>query len=150
MFAYIKKKLYLRNIEIKIITMKQQVQIKYMQKAYNLGKRHAENGNYTSWYTPRLQMAYNLGYEGIAVDFDNVVTGYRFGDCPEHESWNYAENRKEWGVSLAALNGEKEVGSSMWFADREKVTVEGLLIDAKGSDGEPLIIPLDMNEQYDY
>ena len=27
---------------------------------------------------------------------------------------------------------------------------EGLLIDAKGSDGEPLIIPLDMSEQYDY
>lgn len=130
--------------------MNQQEQIKYLRKAYNLGKRHAENGNFTSWYTPRLQMAYNLGYEGIAVDFDNVVSGYRYGVCPEHESWNYAENRKEWGVSLAAIDGAKEVGSSMWFSEREKVHVRGLLINEKGSDGEALIIPLDMKEQYDY
>lgn len=125
-------------------------QIEYLRRAYNLGCRHAQNGGYTSWYTPRLQMAYNLGYDGIAVDFDNVVSGYRYGRCPEHESWNYAADRKECGVSLAVLDGSPEVGSSMWFADREKVSVKGLLIGAKGSDGEPLIIPLDMSEQFDY
>lgn len=130
--------------------MTNQEQIKYLLEAYNIGKRHAATGNYTSWYTPRLQMAYNLGYDGISVDFDNIVTGYRFGECPERESWNYANDCKECGVSLASLDGGKEAGSSIWFADREKVRVEGLLIDAKGSDGEPLIIPLDMNEQYDY
>lgn len=130
--------------------MKTQDQINYMKKAYELGRKHASNGNYCSWYTPRLEMAYNLGYDGIEVDFENPVSGYRYGSCPEHNSFNYAENRKEVGVSLAALDGQKEVGSSMWFCDREKVSVKGLLISEKGSDGEPLIIPLDMDEQYDY
>ena len=130
--------------------MKTQDQINYMKKAYELGRKHASNGNYCSWYTPRLEMAYNLGYDGIEVDFENPVSGYRYGACPERNSFNYAENRKEFGVSLAALDGQKEVGSSMWFCDREKVNVTGLLISEKGSDGEPLIIPLDMDEQYDY
>ncbi len=130
--------------------MKIQDQINYMKKAYELGRKHAANGNYCSWYTPRLEMAYNLGYDGIEVDFENPVSGYRYGVCPERTSFNYAENRKESGVSLAALDGQKEVGSSMWFCDREKVNVTGLLISDKGSDGEPLIIPLDMDEQYDY
>ena len=130
--------------------MTQQEQIKYLRAAYNLGKRHAENGNLTSWYTPRLQMAYDLGYDGIHVDFDNVVSGYRYGECPKGASWNYADDCRELGVSLAALDGKKEIGSSIWFFDREKVTVEGLLISEKGSDGEPLIIPLDMDEQYDF
>lgn len=125
-------------------------QIGYLVRAYNMGMRHAQTGNYCCWYTPRLEMAYLLGYEGIRVDFDNMVSGYRYGECPERESWNYAEDRKEVGVSLAALDGDKEVGSSIWFCDRERVSVTGLLIDAKGSDGEPLIIPLDMNEQYDF
>lgn len=130
--------------------MKTQDQINYLRRAYNLGKRHASNGNFCSWYTPRLEMAYNLGYYGIGVDFENIVSGYRYGESPEHESWNYAENRKEHGVSLAALEGQKEVGSSMWFTDRERVAVSGLLIDETGSDGEPLIIPLDMEEQFDF
>lgn len=130
--------------------MKTQDQINYMKKAYELGRKHASNGNYCSWFTPRLEMAYNLGYDGIDVDFENPVSGYRYGACPERSSFNYAENCKEVGVSLAALDGEKEVGSSMWFCDREKVNITGLLIDKKGSDGEPLIIPLDMDEQYDY
>ena len=131
-------------------TMNTQEQINFLRRAYNLGKRHAENGNYCSWYTPRLGMAYELGYNGIGVDFENIVSGYRYGVCPEHESFNYADNRKEWGVSLAALDGKNEVGSSIWFCDRKKVNVSGLLIDETGSDGEPLIIPLDMKEQYDF
>ena len=130
--------------------MNTQDQINYLRRAYNLGKRHAENGNFCCWYTPRLGMAYNLGYDGIGVDFDNIVSGYHYGRCPEHESWNYADNRKECGVSLAALDGQEEVGSSMWFADRKRVDVKGLLIGEKGSDGEPLIIPLDMEEQFDF
>ena len=127
-----------------------QDQINYLRRAYNLGKRHAENGDYCAWYTPRLEMAYNLGYDGIEVDFENIVSGYRYGKCPEHESYNYADNTKEHGVSLAALDGQKEIGSSVWFCDREKVRVSGLLISETGSDGEPLIIPLDMKEQFDF
>lgn len=130
--------------------MEIQEQIKYFRKAYELGRKHASNGNYCSWYTPRLEMAYNLGYDGIEVDFENIVRGYRYGVCPKYNSFNYAENRKELGVSLAAIDGQKEVGSSIWFCDRDKVNVTGILIGEKGSDGEPLIIPLDMDEQFDY
>ena len=130
--------------------MKTQDQINYLRRAYNLGKRHAEDGNYCAWYTPRLEMAYNLGYDGIEVDFENIVRGYRYGECPQHESFNYADNTNEHGVSLAALDGQKEIGSSVWFCDREKVNVSGLLINETGSDGEPLIIPLDMEEQFDF
>ncbi len=125
-------------------------QIQYIRKAYELGKRHAATGDYTSWYTPRLQMAYDLGYEGVGVDFDHIVKGYRFGDVPEGCSFNFRDNCKEHGVSLAAIEGQKEVGSVMWFGDRKKVEVTGLLISDTGSDGEPLVIPLDMEEQYDY
>ena len=124
--------------------------IQYLRRAYNLGVKDAKNNNYTCFYTPRLQMAYNLGYEGIEVDFGKIVKGYRYGQCPEQESWNYLSNTKEDGVSLAALDGGKEVGSSIWFTDREKINVEGVLISSKGSDGEPLIIPLDFNEQFDF
>ena len=130
--------------------MKTQDQINYLRRAYNLGKRHAENGDYCAWYTPRLEMAYNLGYDGIEVDFEHIVNGYRYGECPEHESFNYADNTKEHGVSLAALDGQKEIGSSVWFCDRNKVNVSGLLISETGSDGEPLIIPLDMVDQFDF
>lgn len=130
--------------------MTNQQRIDYLRRAYNLGKRHAENGDYCAWYTPRLEMAYNLGYHGIDLDFDKVVKGYRYGDCPERESWNFLDNCKEYGVSLAALEEQKEVGSTMWFSDRRKVIVSGLLIGCKGSDGEPLIIPLDFNEQFDF
>lgn len=124
--------------------------ISLYKKAYELGKKHAASGNYKCWYTPRLEIAYLNGFEGISIDFDRVVTGYRFGECPKYSSFNYRDNQKENGVSLAALDGQKEVGSTMFFEDRKKVTVKGLLIGTKGSDGEPLVLPLDMFEQYDY
>lgn len=125
-------------------------QIAFLRRAYNLGRKHAQSGGYCSWYTPRLQMAYDLGYSGIQVDFENVVSGYRYGKSPERCSYNYAANCWEHGVSIAALDGGYEVHSSVWFCDREKVAVVGLLVNAKGSDGEPLVIPLDMSWQYDF
>lgn len=130
--------------------MEKEIQIKYLRKAYEQGRRDAEMDSYCSWWTPRLEMAYRLGHKGIGVDFDKAVRGYRYGACPRHASRNYATDTLEAGVSLAALEGEKEAGSSIWFADREKERAEGLLIEERGSDGEPLIIPLDMDEQYDY
>ena len=131
-------------------TMKTEQQINYLKRAYNLGRKHAENGDYCSWYTPRLEMAYNCGYDGTGIDFDTIVTGYRYGYTPSGCSYNYRDNRKEAGVSLAAINGQPEIGSSIWFPDRQKVQLSGLLISDKGSDGEPLIIPLDMDEQFDF
>ena len=37
----------------------------------------------------------------------------------------------------------------MFFQDRQKVEVKGLLVSAKGSDGEPLILPLGV-DQWDF
>lgn len=125
-------------------------QKEYIRRAYNLGVEHAKSGDYCSWYTPRLQMAYDLGCEGIGLDMEKEVIGYRYGDVPSGASYNYAEGRKELGVSCAYLEGGKEIGSSIWFSDREKVAVKGLLIAETGSDDEPLIIPLDMDEQFDF
>jgi hypothetical protein len=71
-----------------------------------------------------------------------VVSGYRYGAVPQSLlSQNYAEDKPECGVSLAALDGQKEIGSTMWFSDRKKVAVRGILVPRKGSDGEPLVIP---------
>lgn len=128
-----------------------ETQIKYLRKAYESGKKMKETGDYFFFYTPRLQLAADLGSLGIGVDFDHIVSGYRYGDVPtDKASYNYRDEHWEPGVSLAALDGEEEIGSAIWFGDRKKVNVTGLLVDDKGSDGEPLIIPLDMVEQYDF
>lgn len=37
----------------------------------------------------------------------------------------------------------------MWFADREKIEFSGILLPVTGSDGEPLVLPLEI-EQYDF
>ena len=127
------------------------LQISYLKKAYNLGKKHAQNGDWSDWYTPRLKMAYDCGYDGIGIDFDNPVYGYRYGNTPTSTSYNYLDNYLEYGVSLAALETyDKETSTSIFFHDRNKVEVYGLLLDKKGSDGEPLVIPLDMTEQFDF
>ena len=121
------------------------------KRAYNIGVKDAKRCGYTSWYTPVLGAAYNLGYEGYTIDFDTVVTAERYGELPEgsNVSFNYRENTKELGVSVACLKGEEEVGSCMFFQDRQKVEVKGLLVSAKGSDGEPLILPLGV-DQWDF
>ena len=58
-------------------------------------------------------------------------------------SHNYAADACEWGMSTAVRhdNIEKEVGSAVWFAEREKVDVEGIMLPYPGSDGEALILP---------
>jgi len=100
-----------------------------------------------AWYTPALQIAFDLGQRGIDLSVQPTVTGYRYGAMPEGGlSYNYADDRSERGLSLAAIDGQDEVGSSVWFAGRAKVTVTGLLLPYQGSDGEPLVLPYDVDD----
>lgn len=125
------------------------IEIEHYKKAYKLGKIHAKEGNLCGWYTPILQAAYDLGYEGVEIDFTQIVKAERYGNLPNGCSYNYAENKKEMGVSASNIVGCKEIGSSVWFSGRDKIQFEGILLPMTGSDGEPLLLPLGI-EQYDF
>lgn len=106
----------------------------------------ADRDGYRSYYTPTLQVAYNLGQAGVDLSAAPVVTGYRYGAAPESMiSQNYASGTSERGLSLAALAGGKESGSAVWFAGRKIHTYTGIL-SGRGSDGEPLILSLDAED----
>ena len=99
--------------------------------------------DYAMYHTPVLQSAFNLGVDGVDLSDAPVVTGYRYGAAPDgYISYNYSDQKTEIGLSLAALNGQKEIGSAMWFADRPVFEYTGLLC-GKGSDGEPMILCFD-------
>ena len=103
-------------------------------EANEAGLRHKGTDNHWSYYTPSLQIAYNLGYENISLKDSDVVTGIRYGEAPEKGiSTNYSENRSEKGLSLAQISGEKEIGSSNWFKDRKAFEYRGLKLPYKGS-----------------
>ena len=109
-------------------------------EANKAGLRHKDTGTYWSYYTPTLQVAYNVGHRGVDLSNHPDVSGYRYGAAPESfVSTNYANNTAEDGLSLACLDGEREIGSAVWFAEREIVSYTGLLVN-RGSDGEPIIL----------
>ncbi len=122
--------------------------ISEIKAANEAGHRDSETDTLRSYYTPTLQTAYNLGYAGVDLSDAPVVSGYRYGSAPDsYISHNFTDDCAEHGLSLAALDGEKEIGSSVWFADRETYHYEGLL-SGLGSDGEPLILAF-AAENYD-
>jgi len=95
-----------------------------------------------SFYTPVLQIAFDLGQQGIDLSQQPSVSGRRYGTIPTSGlSYNFADQRSERGLSLAAIYGHEDVGSVIWFAERKIVDVDGLLLPYTGSDGEPLILP---------
>jgi hypothetical protein len=105
-----------------------------------MANRVGLDGVFTSYYTPVLMVAYNLGSMGISLQDAPVVTGYRYGKAPEsYISYNAAAGTAEHGLSLAALENGEEVASVIWFWGREKYTYTGVLADT-GSDGEPVIL----------
>ena len=113
-------------------------------KANAAGLKHQNTGTYWSYYTPTLQIAYDCGQMGIDLSTCEDVTAWRHGDPPEsYISTNYMDNKSERGLSCMAILGEREVGSAIFFRDRNKVTIKGLLLPYKGSDGEPLILCYD-------
>ena len=123
-----------------------QITEQMIKNANRNGLEDKANGvEYTTgdYCTPVLSVALKLGWEGIDITECPVVSGYRFGEIPECGiSMNWADQRSERGVSLAALDGCKEIGSSIWFCSRKKVNVTGVLLPYKGSDGEPLVLPI--------
>lgn len=100
------------------------------------GLAHRTTGQMWSYYTPSLQVAYNLGHEGIDLSIAEVVTGFRYGNAPESFiSWNYAANASENGLSIYTENSI--IRSE--FLDRNRVEVSGISAGT-GSDGEALIL----------
>jgi len=119
------------------------VTIEDIREANAAGLAHRDSDTYWSYYTPTLQRAYDLGYRGVSIADAPLVAGYRYGAAPESFiSRNYRDDRSECGLSLAAVDGEDEVGNSMWFADRPRLRYTGVLA-ARGSDGEAIILCTD-------
>ena len=111
-----------------------------IMKANKAGMNEIE---YVSYHTPVLQIAFDLGQDGIDLSEQPVATGYRYGIAPESFiSYNSREQISERGLSLAAINGKKEIGSSVWF-NGKKHEYTGILLPYKGSDGENLILAFD-------
>ena len=103
----------------------------------------ADRESYWDYYTPTLNMALNLGRDGISLQDAPVVSGVRYGTAPDCGiSHNYRDDRSERGLSLAYLDGQDEVGSAIWFAARKTYSYTGVLLPYKGSDGEPLILAI--------
>ena len=106
-----------------------------------LNEFNSNKFNYWSYYTSLLQIAYDLGWQGVDLSDKRVVKGWRFGKAPvDGISVNHVTNKCEKGLSLACVEGCKPCGSSMFFLNREKYKYEGLLV-ATGSDDEPVILP---------
>ena len=79
------------------------------------------------------------------------VRGYRYGGLPPVNkitgtrcSWNYREDKSEMGVSMAAIEGCKEIFSFAILGcideGRPKVYCEGYLSWISGGDSEPLLV----------
>ncbi|MDP2652050.1 MAG: hypothetical protein Q8O94_02850 [bacterium] len=95
-----------------------------------------------SYWTPILNIALDLGREGVDLSSQPDFSGPRYGKAPAlGVSTNYADNVSERGLSLSVDSGGEVVGSSIWFLGREKTEYTGLLLPYTGSDGEALILP---------
>lgn len=124
--------------------------IELYKKAYKAGQWCKENNDFQSFRTKCLDKAWELGFRGIEINFDDIVTCVRAGEIPDGGiSYNYREQENEDGLSVLNVIGENEIGSAVWFSERENITVKGIRLPLTGSDDETLILPLDIN-QYDY
>lgn len=121
--------------------------VEMYKKAYEAGIQDEKNDGWRGYHTAIFNAVYDCGRQGIKIDFGKVVTAVRYGDVPEGgRSKNYRDDYLEDGTSVAYIEGEKEV---VWFKDRNKVSLRGILLDQKGSDGESLLLPLNL-DQYDF
>ncbi len=109
------------------------------------GLEHRTTGLFWSYYTATLQVAYNLGLDGVSIQDVQPITAFRFGEAPENFiSWNYRDNAPEKGLSVYT---DKSVVRCE-FMDRKKYKYTGLPV-ATGGDGEILILAFDA-EYLDY
>lgn len=117
---------------------------------YGLAEHKRDNDEWTSWYTPVLQIAYEYGRRGIDLSDCDDVSGYRYGNIPDGGlSINHRDHESERGLSLAAIDGCEENWIVIFLLERPKIKVSGLLLPKTGAEGEPLILAYGL-EQYDY
>lgn len=119
--------------------------------AYAYGHNDKKNaGEYTNnsmWQLKAFELAYTFGFEGVEIDWNDVVECERAGNIPESGvSYNHLAGVYEKGLSVLNIIGKEEVNSALWFYDRKKVNVSGIRLPFTGSDGEILILPLGVDE----
>lgn len=103
------------------------------------GLKHRSTGDFWSYYTPSLQIAYNLGVEGISIQDVEPIIAFRFGKAPESFiSFNYRDSTSENGLSV--YTDSSIIRSE--FSDRSKFEYVGLPV-GNGGDGELLILAFD-------
>lgn len=125
--------------------------LQHIKTAYEAGLRHSDSETYWSYYTGVLQAAYNLGWTKTEIDW-TVQACERLGYLPvAARSHNYASDTSEVGVSVTDCGDDHDGsrGACMFMGDRPVVKFHGVKIDRRGSDGEPLVLPVDEYEMID-
>lgn len=103
--------------------------------------------DFSSYHTTILDVAKDLGQQGVNLENQPSVVGFRYGLAPENGiSRNYADDVSERGLSLVETTKNRANDSRRWhydsfFGDRPKKLYRGIELPYKGSDGEPLILP---------
>ena len=86
--------------------------------------------------------AFELGYQGQPWE---VQTYERFGMVPNGPSRNHADDSQESGVSVISDDWMRTL-SAQFIATRERVSFRGVNTGNRGSDGEPLVLPVDIEK----
>lgn len=125
----------------------------HIRKAFAHGRRDLTTGDLNiCYYTPVLKAAYMLGADERA-SLGAVVDGVRYGSVPTCGlSQNHADQTSEYGLSVISAGDDCDgsAGAHMFMSDRKRVTVRGVLIEGRrGSDGEPLLLPVDICDHLD-
>lgn len=120
-----------------------------IRKVHETGKKNPDK--FWSWHTGVLDQAFQLGQEGY--ELGPVVNCERFGEPPfSGTSFNYQDQRREKGVSVISADDDSagSAGANLFMSDREIFSFQGILIEgARGSDGEPLVLPINIYENFD-
>lgn len=124
-----------------------------IRNAFAHGRNDLATGDLNICYhTPLLAVAYSLGAD-LGASLGPVVDGVRYGAIPVSGlSQNYREQTTEYGCSVISAGDDCDgsAGAHMFMGDRKRVAVRGVLIEGKrGSDGEPLLLPVDTCEHLD-
>ena len=128
------------------------VTAKQIKEANAAGIKHLNSdGPWWCYHTVVLDVAYNLGRnDGLSLADAPVVTGTRFGGMPLHGiSRNHADDTAERGCSLAGIGDDLRWGQMSYAMGREPLHVTGILVPDTGSDGEPLVLPVNCLDYLD-
>ena len=112
------------------------------EKANKLGLAGAD----VCFYSPLLNVAFDLGCNGQSIDDCEIINCFRFGGLPDTGvSHNHASDCSEKGLSVYT---DSDVIRAEFEERGNKVELRGIKV-ATGSDGEPVVLPLDIVESWD-